>query len=142
MRPHVDARVTTQISAPPDQAFDAFLDPGKVAVWMLAGGGEVLRISVAPRVGGSFSFLIRRGEHDLDHVGDYLELERPSRLAFTWGVAPDVDETSRVIIDITPTPSGCAVTLVHQMDPKWADFVPSAEKAWTKMLGLLAQTLS
>ncbi|WP_335342470.1 SRPBCC domain-containing protein [Polycladomyces zharkentensis] len=46
---------------------------------------EVVRISLDPRVGGSFSFVVRRQGQEMDHVGEYLEIERPRRLVFTWG---------------------------------------------------------
>lgn len=141
-QPKVEARVTHRFAAPPAQLFDAFLDPAKVAHWMLAGGGEIVRITVDPQVGGRFSFVVRRGAMEIDHVGTYLELDRPLRLLFTWGVVQDKGDVSRIIIDIVQQESGCEVSLVHEMDAEWAEFVPSAQGAWTKMLGRIAEALA
>lgn len=42
---------------------------------------EILWIVVDARVGGAFSFLVRRGEMAIDYVGTYQHLERPKRWA-------------------------------------------------------------
>jgi hypothetical protein len=60
---------------------------------------------------------------------------------FTWGVA-NVGDSSRVIIDIIPLEKGCELTLTHELHPNWVDFASRAEASWTKMLDVLAATLS
>lgn len=44
--------------------------------------------------GGRFSFLVLRGGEEIDHVGEYIALERPRRLAFTWAWQPSSTETA------------------------------------------------
>ncbi len=102
---------------------------------------EILHIQNEPRVGGSFSFKVRRGDQELDHVGTYLELTPPIHIVFTWAVVPQPD-SSTVSIDITPTADGCSVRLNHDMPPEYADFVDRARGSWEKMLGVLATLLS
>jgi len=41
---------------------------------------EIVHLALAPKVGGSFSFLVTRNGEDIEHVGKYLEIVRPSRL--------------------------------------------------------------
>lgn len=91
--------------------------------------------------GGRFSFLVLRGGEEIDHVGEYIALERPHRLAFTWGVAAIVDGDSRVTIDITRRGSGCALELTHELRPEWAEYADRARDGWTDMLGCLAAAL-
>ncbi|BCU81241.1 hypothetical protein JIR001_10240 [Polycladomyces abyssicola] len=139
-------RVTRRFSASPEQVFDAWLDPEMIGKWMFGHAHpereeEVVRISLDPRAGGSFSFVVRRQGQEIDHVGEYLEIDRPRRLVFTWGVA-DVGDNSRVIIDIIPLEKGCELTLTHELHPNWADFASRAEAGWIKMLDVLAETLS
>ena len=103
---------------------------------------EILHIDNDPKVGGEFSYKVRRGETDIDHVGTFLELDRPRRIVFTWAIAGQGDDDpSTVTIDITPTAEGCTVRLIHEMAPEWADFVDRSRGAWEKMLGVLATLL-
>ncbi|MBI5092823.1 MAG: SRPBCC domain-containing protein [Candidatus Hydrogenedentes bacterium] len=143
-KPHVDVRVFRHFNAPPERVFDAWLDPELIGQWMFGPRlreEEVLRISVDARVAGSFSFLVRRQGVEFDHIGTYREIDRPRRLVFTWGIAGASDNESLVIITIAPLESGCELTLLHEMDPKWADYASRAEAGWTKMLDTLAMVL-
>ena len=139
--PTVNVRVTHRYAATAERVFDAWLDPTLIGQWMFGPklrDETVVRMALDPRVGGSFSFVVLRGGQEIDHVGEYLEIERPRRLVFTWGIRAHLPETSRVVIDITPLESGCAVTVTHEMDPKWAEFAPRVEQGWTTMLAALA----
>lgn len=128
--------------APPQRVYDAILAPDMVAKWMfgpLLREETILHIRSDLRVGGEFSYKVRRGDAEIDHVGTFLELDPPRRIVFTWGVVGEsADEPSHVIIDITPTADGCSVRLMHEMDEKWAAYVDLARGSWEKMLGVLA----
>ena len=137
----VSARVTRRFSSSPERVFDVWLDPGKVPQWFAPELGEMVRVEIDPRVGGSFSFMQRRDGEDVDHVGEYLEIDRPRRLVFTWGVPPEPPDKSRVLIDITPLETGCELTLTHELHPDWADYVDRTEAAWAKMLDTMDQGL-
>jgi uncharacterized protein YndB with AHSA1/START domain len=141
----VAARVTHQFSASPERVFDAWLDPAKVAQWFGPGLGPMVRIEIDPRVGGTFSFMQRRqgenGEEDIDHVGEYLEVDRPRRLVFTWKVPFYSEDSSRVIVEIAPRDAGCEVTVTHELTPEWAEYVSGAEDAWRKMLVAMGEGL-
>lgn len=136
------ARVTRLFSTSPERLFDACLDPAMVPAWMLAPGGEMVSVKLEARPGGSFSFVVRRNGQEIDHVGQYLEIDRPRRLVFTWGIAAESSDTSRVIIEIVRLETGSELTLTHELHPNWADFVSRAEAAWSKMLGAMAAALS
>lgn len=141
----VQARVTQRFAVPAEQVFDAWLTPALIGQWMFGPAlreEEVVRITVDGRVGGRFSFVVRRRGQEIDHVGEYLEVDRPRRLVFTWGIQGQSADESRVIIDITPLPQGCELTLVHEMAPQWADFVERSQAGWAKMVGVLATTLA
>ena len=162
--PRAVARVSRTFAASPERVFDSWLDPEKVHVWWkasaaAAGRGAtetVERIHIDARQGGSFSFLVRRDGQLIDHTGTYLEIDRPRRLVFTWHARdiassddvvvpsddPDSPDYSRVIIDIIPLPSGCEVTLSHEMHPDWKDFVDRAANAWRIMLDAIDELVS
>jgi uncharacterized protein YndB with AHSA1/START domain len=141
--PDLDVRVTRHIDVSPERVFDAWTDPAFIGRWMFK-GEEIVRMSADPRVGGRFSFVVRRKEQDFEHAGEYLEFDRPTRLAFTWAVAVGVDkpDESRLAVDITSSESGSDVAVTHTLHPAWADFKEHSAEAWTKMLNALAEELS
>lgn len=137
----VEVVVHRAFAAPAERVFDAWLTPRLLGRWMF--GPEVreekvLRLDVDPRVGARFSLLVERGGNRIDHVGEYLVIDRPHRLAFTWGIAGEPDQDgSRVDIAITPTPTGCALRLVHALPRAWADYAGRTRQGWATMLDAL-----
>lgn len=140
----VDVRVTRSFNALPGRVFDAWLDPETIERWMFGPAvreEEIARMTLDARVGGSFSFVVRRQGEEIDHVGKYLEIDRPHRLVFTWGVPKYSPDMARVILDIAPLDHGSELTLTHELHPKWAEYATRTEAGWKKMLDVLAGTL-
>ncbi|HEX2076299.1 MAG TPA: SRPBCC family protein [Longimicrobium sp.] len=140
----VSVRVTRRYAASAERVFDAWLDPALIGRWMFGPAlrdEEVLRIQVDARVGGGFSFLVRRDGQEIDHVGTYREIDRPRLLVFTWGIEGESRDESQVVIEIAPLESGCQLTLTHEMDPKWAEYAARTEAGWTRMLEALGRVL-
>ena len=136
----VRAVVTRRIGAQAEDVFDAWLDPAKVRQWFAPGQGEMTRIEIDARVGGAFWFVQRRAAGEAVHTGEYLELERPRRLAFTWRTPPATD-ASRVVVDVASTADGCEVTLTHEMEPQWESFKDRAAQAWGTMIDALGRAV-
>jgi uncharacterized protein YndB with AHSA1/START domain len=70
-------RVTQRFSVPPERVYDAWLEPASLGTWMFGprlGDEEVVRFTLDARVGGTFSFVVRRQGALLDHTGTYLDL--------------------------------------------------------------------
>jgi uncharacterized protein YndB with AHSA1/START domain len=142
--PNVTVRVTHRFSASPERVFDAWLTPEMLGQWMFGPNireEEVLHLTVDARVGGSFSFLVRRQSEEIDHIGEYLEISRPNRLVFTWGIRQDTTDFSRVIIEIVPLEAGSELTLTHELHPDWADYASRTVAGWSKMLDALGKAL-
>ena len=68
----------------------------------------MVRVDIDARVGGSFNITRRDGE-DVEHVGTYLEIDRPRRLVFTFGVPKFSAQVTRVRIDLKPLPGGMRI---------------------------------
>jgi len=65
--------------------------------------------------------VVDRGGTEIDHLGEYLELERPTRLPFTWTTRDALPANSRVAVAIKVLSTGsCELTLVHELNPEWA----------------------
>ncbi len=128
-------------NASAEQVFDAWLDPAMVPQWFAPGLGDMTRIDIDRRLGGVFNLDQRRGDSIVHHWGVYLELDRPNRLVFTWCV-DDAEDEDIVSIDISPTETGCEVTIRHQIDAAHADYADATRQGWSHMLEGLEQGLS
>ncbi len=135
-------RITRRFEASAERVFDAWLDPAMAAQWLFATAtGQMVRAEIDPRVGGTFNFTDRRDGVDVQHIGEYLQIDRPRRLVFTFYVEKVTADTSRVSVDIIPLADGCELTLTHEMDAKWAEFAARTEAGWTMILEGLAKSL-
>lgn len=118
----VNIRVTRRFSAPPGRVFDAWLDPEKAGRFLYATEeGEMMRVEIDPQVGGRYSIVERRNGQDVEHTGEYLEIDRPRRLVFTLQVPLFSEQEDQVTIEIEPADGGSELTLIHETTPEWAD---------------------
>ena len=122
----VTVQVIRRFRASPERVFDAWLDPDKARRFLFATpAGEVVRADIDPRVGGRFLVVDRRDGEDIAHEGEYLEIDRPRRLRFTFGVPKYSKDYSRVSIYIVPVDGGCQLTLTHEgVLAEYADKTP------------------
>jgi uncharacterized protein YndB with AHSA1/START domain len=117
MSPVETGAVTREISvaAPPETVFPYFTDPDRMTRWM---GSEA---ELDARPGGVFNVTVG-GAHVA--LGEYVEVDPPSRVVFTWGwedpesvVQPG---TSTIEITLTAEGDGTKVVLVHRDLPESA----------------------
>ena len=141
MTSKIEAKVTHRFRSSADRIYDAWLNPEKARHWMEAAlmkcglAGDVRRIDIDARVGGSFCFSDMRDGVETKHWGTYLELDRPRKIVFTW-ITDESEEVdpSRVTLTIEPDGKGCIAAIVHEMDAKWVEFIPRTETGWNLML--------
>lgn len=135
-------RVTRRFNASAERVFDAWLDPVRAAKWLFATDqGKMLRAEIDPRVGGKWNFTERRGDTTAEHTGEYLVIDRPRRLVFTFGVPSASPDFDRVTVEIEPQGSGCVLTLTQEMKPEWAEYRDRTEGGWTKIIDGLGRSL-
>jgi uncharacterized protein YndB with AHSA1/START domain len=136
----VMVRVSRHFDAPPERVFDAWLDPQNAGKWLFATpAGEMVRVEIDARVGGQFVFTDRREGEDIEHTGEYFEIDRPRRLAFNFRVPKFSNEPSLIRIDFAPAGTGSELTLVHEgVLPEYA---VRTEEGWKGILEGLARAL-
>jgi uncharacterized protein YndB with AHSA1/START domain len=142
MNEPIRIRVTRRFRHPPERVFDAWLDPALVARFLpSAETGTLVRCEIDPRIGGGFVLVDRRADGDVDHRGRYLEIDRPRRLVFTFGIPAVSPDEDVVTIEIAPCDGGCELTLTAEMDPAWREYEDRSRQAWAGMLRALEATL-
>ena len=124
-------------AAAPGRVFDAWLDPAQAARFLFAApGGTMVRADIDARVGGRFAFVDRRDGEDVLHAGEYVEIERPRRLAFTFAVPKYDPRTTRVAVDFVAEPGGgCTLLLTH--DGVDAQYAEQTRQGWQAILAAL-----
>ena len=133
-------QLVRRFAARPEQVFDAWLDPRSAGRWLFATPkGEMVRAEIDARVGGGFVLTDRREGADVEHIGRYLELDRPRRLAFSFAVPAFGAEETRVCIDIISARDGAELTLTHHAVP--LDVADRAFSGWTMILSGLTASL-
>ncbi len=105
--------VTTLVHAPRELVFDAWLTPARLASFLCAGDTHVAALEVDPRVGGAFRVVMRNDRGEYDHRGRYLEIERPTRLRFTWASEATNGEETEVTVTFQSVDDSTRVVLVH-----------------------------
>jgi uncharacterized protein YndB with AHSA1/START domain len=127
-----------------ERVFDAWLKPEIARRWLFTtDDSEVIRCEIDARVGGKFEIVDRRDSAEftgeIRHIGEYLEIDRPRRLVFTFGVPQFDAAMTRVEIDIAAKGSGCELTLTHYGVP--AEWQTQTTQGWTTLLGNLEREI-
>lgn len=130
--------VRRRLPAPVSEVFRWWTERDLLQEWMSPVGAVEAEIDL--RVGGAFRIVMRGEGTVIDHVGEYLEIEPPRRLVFTWisrftGAVP-----SLVTVELEPDGDDATqLRLVHSRLP--ADVASSHRNGWGTMLDRLATSL-
>jgi uncharacterized protein YndB with AHSA1/START domain len=138
------ARITVEakghVKATAERVYDAWLDPKTAGKWLFSTPkGEMVRVEIDPAVGGKFVFVERRDGDNVEHVGEYLDLERPTKIVFNVTVPRYSATQTRVEVDIVPAQAGCEVTILH--DGVFQDFARRTVQGWLQTLAGLEASL-
>jgi uncharacterized protein YndB with AHSA1/START domain len=125
-----------------EKVFDAWLDPRLLAQWMTPGPGMSVPVAeIDPVVGGRSRIVMRQGDRDIPHEGEYRIIERPTRLVFTW-TSEHAGADTLVSIQFTRvTANETNVALTHERFPNQA-IRDSHRNGWSAILDALARTMS
>jgi len=147
--PPTTVLLARRLDVHPERVFDAWLDPAKVRKWIVAASpeDEIKHIEIDPRIGGTFSFLVVRQNVEIDHIGGYVEIDRPRRLAFTWNPVIARDPRSGrnggtgslVTLDFAPAGSGTELRLTHEGVAE--EYAIRTEDGWSKIIQALANAI-
>ena len=129
-----------EVAAPPERVYAALTDPAELAAWW--GAEEVYRTfdwESDLRVGGKRNC---KAENEVTGLmstvkGEYLEIEPPRVLAFTWEPSWEKVHPTVVRIELTATAFGTRVLLTHSCWGEAKQARRSHEQGWPVVLGFL-----
>lgn len=118
--PTFDLTLKRTIRAPREAVFDAFTRPEQIRAWMCPRGFSVAACEADARVGGGFRITMRARDRDeFTAAGVYREVERPSRLVYTWQWQGEGMPNMETLISVAfrSVPEGTEVTMHHSGFP-------------------------
>jgi uncharacterized protein YndB with AHSA1/START domain len=133
--------MTRRFTATPERLFDAWTDPRLAATWLFTTPGSTAHTAEMDlRVGGAWTITDTRDGVVYTALGQYLEIERPRRLAFTFGMPQFSPEFAKVAVEIAADGAGARMTLTQEPLP--AEAIAATEAGWEAMFDALAQKLT
>jgi uncharacterized protein YndB with AHSA1/START domain len=135
-------RIERTFQAPAEAVFDAWTSEEVIRRWWhVELGWETAEAEVDLRVGGVVRVVMRDPDKDVDYGGGghYTEIERPTRLAFTWIWDGD---TRRTIIELDFEETDGTTTVRFTHSGLWdEEAVRSHEDGWGKLFDQLDRAL-
>jgi len=129
--------------ATPEDVFDEWLDPEALQEWMCPHPVRVVDVTVEARVGGVVRFDVDNAGTRVLISGQFLTIDRPHLLRFTWSNSDWEDPTQTSVVNVTFEPVGSEQTLMsieHSLLPP-TEF-ESFHTGWIRTFDQLADKLS
>jgi uncharacterized protein YndB with AHSA1/START domain len=138
----VTVRVQRVMPATPEVVFDEWLDPESLQEWMCPDPVRVVDVTVEPHIGGLVRFDVDDSGTRVLITGQFLSIERPSLLRFTWSNSNWSDPTVTSVVNVAFEPVGDEETLMsieHSLLPP--EEFDSFHDGWTLTFDQLAAAL-
>ena len=136
------AIVRRLLPASPDVVYDEWLDPVALADWMCPRPARCRNVESEPRLGGRLRIDIEDDGEEFRVSGEYLVLDRPTRLSFSWSCSTWPDPSLKSVVNVLLEPRENAQTLMtieHTLLPP--GLVDQHERGWAAIAQQLAVEL-
>ncbi len=131
--------IRRQIPAPIAEVFDWWTQAEKLRQWMSPVG--IAEVNVDLRVGGAFKIVMKSGDAAIPHTGAFIEIQRPTRLVFTWVSPYTGPDPSLVTVELEPDGENATqLRLVHSQLP--SGVASSHRDGWGTMLDRMSGGIS
>jgi uncharacterized protein YndB with AHSA1/START domain len=128
------------IRATCEEVFAAWSDPESISQWMCPGSVKSAEAQLDVRVGGKFRIVMKDGEREFDHTGEYRVVQRPSKLVFTWVSKGTDNQPTMVTVEMRALGDSCELTLTHEKLAT-SDARNRHEKGWSDIVNKLGAHL-
>jgi uncharacterized protein YndB with AHSA1/START domain len=137
-------RMERTFAAPAQRVFDAFTSEEVIRRWWHAAPDwDTPEVRVDPRVGGQVRVVMRDPHKDVRYGGggEYVEIDPPRRLVFTWTWDDDREQVQQ-LIEIEFEESDGVTTMRFTHNDLWNDeAVASHEEGWNAAFDNLARVV-
>tara|TARA_B110000858_G_scaffold115070_1_gene131531 strand:+ start:50524 stop:51030 length:507 start_codon:yes stop_codon:yes gene_type:complete len=134
------------VVAPAEKIFDRWLIPTFVGSWMFGshiGNEKVIDLQNEVRPGGSYNYRIKRNGKEFLHDGEYLEIDRPKRLSFSWReTAKKNAHKSKIKLSLDMQDGKTKLRLSMQIDQTLELYADEIKQQWSERLKALTEQVS
>ena len=130
-------RIERALPAPIEDVYAAWTQPEAMARWLAPMGHAEVEADV--RVGGRLRVVMIGGGMSIEHTGEYLTVEPPRELSFTWQSPYTGAEPSVVTVTLTTNGDSTDLLLLHERLPE--DAAESHGGGWEAILERLVEEL-
>jgi uncharacterized protein YndB with AHSA1/START domain len=128
-----------RLPAPIGEVFRWWTEPDLLCKWMTPIGNVEADIDL--RVGGALRIVMKGDGRVIEHTGEYLEIDPPRRLVFTWVSPYTGNRPSVITVELHPAGEDATdLHLVHSQLPH--DAAGSHGEGWGAMLHRLSGRLT
>lgn len=129
----------------PETVFDVLTVPEKMQIWW----GDNTEFEIDLKTGGHWKITRFEGYETYVAQGQYLAVERPSRLEYTYRMPQFSPNTDVITIKIEADPGGCLLTFEQHGDDIAAELntlspeeISASEAGWQQGFDLMAAAWS
>jgi len=130
--------IRRRLPAPAAEVFRWWTEADLLREWMSPVGTVEAQVDL--RVGGALRIVMRAEGTVIEHFGQYIEIDRPRRLVFTWASPFTGADPSLVTLELEPEGADATqLLLVHSQLPE--SVAKSHRDGWGTMLDRLSGKL-
>lgn len=117
--------MTRRFGVTAEKVFDAWLNPEMMRKWLFTMESTNKVAKNEPRVEGAWEIVDHREGTDYRAIGEYIEIDPPSKLVFTFKMPQFSDTEDRITVDMKPFENGSELIFTQGI-------VVPHEKGWTE----------
>ena len=98
-----------------EKVFDAWLNPEMMRRWFFTLEGTNQVAQNHPQVGGTWEIIDRRDEKDYRAIGEYLEIDLPQKLVFTFKMPQFSELEDTITVELKKLQQGCEMKFSQEI---------------------------
>jgi len=99
-------KIVRKFNVTPEVVFDVFTKPEMMRIWWT----ETTTFDIDLKVGGRWTIMRPAGEAIYIALGEYLEIEKPNKLVYSYAMPQFSPNTDTILIDIVAEDEGSIMT--------------------------------
>jgi uncharacterized protein YndB with AHSA1/START domain len=132
--------ITRIFDAPRDRVFDAWMERAEWEAWIGPEGVKCTLPVMEPKVDGRYRLIMKMSTgQQMNIIGAYKTIERPSKIVFTWGPEDKPETTSTVTLTFRDSENGKTELTLRHDGLQTADNRDAHGKGWNSALNKLAR---